>query len=137
MLGKTSVSMMVLLVASSLIGISSIHQYIEGQTPPPAATPKQEELPTKFVDIRGRIIVFNMVSGGPCIAWTTVTGPEGAKLGLPGGSIIGLSGADQNVCTSFGLAKVGNTDIKFDAIKLREIGGRSVFSVNRVQLTLD
>ena len=36
MLGKTSVSMMVLLVvvAASLIGISSIHQYVEGQTPP-------------------------------------------------------------------------------------------------------
>jgi hypothetical protein len=40
MLGKTSVSMMVLLVivAASLIGISSIHQYVEGQTPPPAGT---------------------------------------------------------------------------------------------------
>jgi hypothetical protein len=35
MLGKTSVSMMVLLVAASLIGISSIHQYVEGQTPKP------------------------------------------------------------------------------------------------------
>ena len=36
MLGKTSVSMMVLLVvvAASLIGISSIHQYVEGQRPP-------------------------------------------------------------------------------------------------------
>jgi hypothetical protein len=34
MLGKTSVSIMVLLVvAALLIGISSIHQYIEGQTP--------------------------------------------------------------------------------------------------------
>ena len=38
MLGKTSVSMMVLLVAASLIGISSIHQYVEGQKPP-AKTP--------------------------------------------------------------------------------------------------
>jgi hypothetical protein len=39
MLGKTSVSMMVLLVASSLIGISGIHQYVEGQTPTPTPTP--------------------------------------------------------------------------------------------------
>ena len=44
MLGKASaVSMMVLLVvAASLIGISSIHQYVEGQTPPPAATPQPQ-----------------------------------------------------------------------------------------------
>jgi hypothetical protein len=38
MLRKTSVYMMVLLVAASVIGISSIHQYVEGQTPPPAGT---------------------------------------------------------------------------------------------------
>ena len=40
MLGKTSVSMMVmvLLLAASLIGISSIHQYIEGQAPPAKKT---------------------------------------------------------------------------------------------------
>jgi hypothetical protein len=31
MLGKTSVSIMVLLVAASLIGIAGIRQYIEGQ----------------------------------------------------------------------------------------------------------
>ena len=31
----TSVSMMVLLVAASLIGKSSTHQYVEGQTPKP------------------------------------------------------------------------------------------------------
>jgi hypothetical protein len=49
MLGKTSVSLMVLLVAASLIGISSIHQYLEGQiateplTEPPAATPKPQQ----------------------------------------------------------------------------------------------
>ena len=35
--------MMVLLVASSLIGISSIHQFVEGQKPPPAATPKPQQ----------------------------------------------------------------------------------------------
>ena len=43
MLEKTSVSMMVFLVAASLIGISSIGQYIEGQASPPAATPKPQQ----------------------------------------------------------------------------------------------
>jgi hypothetical protein len=41
MLEKTSVSMMVLLVVASLIGISSIHQYIEGQAPS-AKVPQQK-----------------------------------------------------------------------------------------------
>jgi hypothetical protein len=45
MLGKTSVSMMVFLVAASLVGIS-IHQYIEGQTPKP-----QEN-----VQVAGRVV---------------------------------------------------------------------------------
>lgn len=37
-LEKTSVSMMVLLVSASLIGISSMYQYVEGQTPPPKSS---------------------------------------------------------------------------------------------------
>jgi hypothetical protein len=41
MLEKSLVSMMVLLVAASLIGIASMHQYVEGQTPPAV---KQKQL---------------------------------------------------------------------------------------------
>ena len=92
MLGKTSVSMMVLLVATSLIGISSIHQYVEGQTPPPAATPQPEQLPTKFVDIKGQIRFVIMQSGGSCTAFVQVSG-DSARLGLPGGTVIRLGAA--------------------------------------------
>ncbi|MDQ3977291.1 MAG: hypothetical protein M3264_12270 [Thermoproteota archaeon] len=46
--------MMVLLVASSLIGTSSIHQFVEGQTPPPAATPKPQQPSQKATYVMGR-----------------------------------------------------------------------------------
>jgi hypothetical protein len=75
-----------------------------------------------------------MFPGGSCNAWVKVGG-EGTRLGLPGGSVIGLKAADQNICTSFGLAKIGNTEIKFDAQKTSIVlAKRTVFSVNRVQL---
>jgi hypothetical protein len=46
MLKKSSVSMIVLLVvvAASLIGISSIHQYVEGQGPSGATAQSQRQL---------------------------------------------------------------------------------------------
>lgn len=135
MLGKTSVSMMVLLVAASLIGISSIHKYIEGQTPPPAATPQPQQLPTKFVDIKGQILWVTMQSGA-CAAFVRVSG-DSPRLGLPGGTVIRLMAEDQNICTSFGLAKIGSTEITFDATKASQAqSGQSarLFSTNRVTL---
>ena len=131
MLGKTSVSMMVLLVAASLIGISSIHEYIEGQTPTP--TPKPEQLPTKFVDIKGQVLFVVMFAGGTCNAWVQVSGEGRTPLGVPGGSVIILGGADQHICTSFGLSKIGKTNITFDAIK-GQTTDRRLFSTNRVQI---
>ena len=71
MLEKTSVSMMVLLVAASLIGISSIHQYVEGQTPPPAATPKTQQQAQKFKFVTGsvsRVTIYASSGGKACLA---------------------------------------------------------------------
>jgi hypothetical protein len=45
---------MVLLVASSLIGTSSIHQFVEGQTPP-AATPKPQQPVQKATYVMGTV----------------------------------------------------------------------------------
>ena len=59
-LGKTSVSMMVLLVvAASLIGINSIHQYVEGQTPKPQRT----------VQVAGRVLGAIISEDKTCTAF--------------------------------------------------------------------
>ena len=130
MLGKTSVSMMVLLVAASLIGISSIHQYVEGQTPPPAATPKPKQLPTKFVDIKGQVLSVVTFAGGSCNAWVKISGEGQTPPGLPSGTVIVLGAADHSICTSFGLAKIGKINITFDAQKASE--AERLFSISRV-----
>jgi hypothetical protein len=102
-----------------LVGISSIHEYIEGQTPTPTPTPQPGQLPTKFVDIDGRISFVTMNAGASCNAFVRVSG-DSTRLGLPGGTIIRLSAADHNICTSFGLAKMGNADITFDITRASE-----------------
>ena len=133
MLGKTSVSMMVLLVAASLIGISSIYQYIEGQTTTPAPTPRPEQLPTIFVDIKGKIQFIIMFAGGSCSATVAVSPEFANRLGIPGTSIIRLGAADHNICNSFGLARIGGYDITFDAQKRSETGqGSRWFTASRV-----
>jgi hypothetical protein len=66
MLRKTSVSMMVLLVAASLIGISSIHQYVEGQTPKP------QQL--SGAGIVGLVRMFDSPVGKLCTAGLTLQG---------------------------------------------------------------
>jgi hypothetical protein len=130
MLGKTSVSMMVLLVAASLIGISSIHQYVEGQTPPPAATPQPKQLPTKFEDIKGQVLSVVTFAGEGCNAWVKISGEGQTPLGLPGGTAIVLGSADHSICTSLGLAKIGKINITFDAQKASEVV--RLFSTSRV-----
>jgi hypothetical protein len=104
MLGKTSVSMMVLLVAASVIGISSIHQYIEGQTP----TPKTQQT----VQLDGRVLSAIMVvsPSKTCIGFIEL--PADNLLKLPQGTYITLTAPIES-CTLFGLAKIGKIPIQF------------------------
>jgi hypothetical protein len=61
MLRKTSVSMMVALVASSLIGISSLHQYVEGQISP---QPQQQVQKANYVTGMVRLVTNYASSDG-------------------------------------------------------------------------
>ena len=72
MFGKTSVSMMVLLVvvAASLIGISSIHQYIEGQIPTP--TPRIQQ----SVQLEGRVVGTIISASKTCSAFIELLLPQ-------------------------------------------------------------
>ena len=110
MLGKTSVSMMVLLVvvAASLIGISSIYQYIEGQTPTP--TPRTQQ----SVHVEGRVASTSMSMSGSKTCYASIELPTNRPnlLGLPPGTNIFLTAPIES-CTFFGLAKIGKTLIQF------------------------
>jgi hypothetical protein len=121
MLEKTSVYMMVLLVVASLIGISSIHQYIEGQAPPPAATPKpQQAQKAEPVVARGQVLFATMFASKTCAAIVKLTSGEPNELGLPPGTTISLMGPSESSCILFGLSKIGKTEITFDAQKISE-----------------
>jgi hypothetical protein len=112
MLEKPSILMMVLLVASSLVGISSIHQYAEGQTPPPAATPE----PQKAVVANGQVSRVTILADKTCNAFVTLPKDEPNGLGLSPGTRITLA-APVESCTLFGLSKIGKTQIVFGAQK--------------------
>ena len=112
MLGKTSVSMMLLLVAASLIGISSIHQYVEGQAPPPAATP-QPQRTVQTVQLEGRVVGVIMISASrTCTGFIELPIDEPNLLRLPPGTHITLTAPIES-CTLFGLAKIGKIPIQF------------------------
>ena len=105
MLGKTSVSMMVLLVAASLIGISSVHQYLEAQTP----TPTQRE-----VQLKGRVVAATISASKTCTAFVALPEGDSNLLRLPPGTRIFLSAPNsEGFCILFGLSKIGNTQIQF------------------------
>jgi hypothetical protein len=120
MLGETSVSMMVLLVivAASLIGIASIHQYIEGQAPPPAATPKLQQL-----SAAGTIILvknFDSSAGKACAATLQLAQrPNSNNLGIKPGTFIALLAPNESFCTLFGLAEMGRLEIDIQAQNIK------------------
>ena len=114
MLGKTSVSMMVLLVAASLIGISSIHQYIEGQTPPPAATPQPQQpvqQATYVTSMVNRVINYASSDGKACLAIVRLPSNEPNNLNLEPGEHIAVLAPNESFCTLFGQSKIGKTQI--------------------------
>jgi hypothetical protein len=102
MLGKTSVSVMVLLVAASLIGISSIHQYIKGQTPKSQHT----------VQVAGRVVGAIISEDKTCTAFVELPGDKPNLLKLKPGTSVILNAPIES-CALFGLSKIGKTQIQF------------------------
>ena len=111
MLGKTSVFMTMLLVAASLIGISSMHQYVEGQKLL-GATPKPQQ---KAIYVTGMVSrVINYASSSvhkACIAVVQLPSYKPNNLKLKPGEIIALLAPNESFCTLFGQSKIGKTQI--------------------------
>jgi hypothetical protein len=112
MLEKQSIFLMVLFVASSLVGTSNIHHYVEGQTPPPAATPE----PQKTVVVSGQVNRITVFADKTCSAIVALSKDEQNTLGLSPGTSITLAAPIES-CTLFGLSKIGKTGIVFGAQK--------------------
>jgi len=91
--------MMVLLVASSLIGISSIHQYIEGQ-------------PQRTLQLQGRVVGAIISASKTCTAFVELPVDKPNLLKLPPGTDLILTAPIES-CTFFGLAKIAKTLIQF------------------------
>jgi hypothetical protein len=104
MLGKTSVSMMVLLVivAASLIGISSIHQYVEGQT----------QKPQRTVQVAGRVLGAIISEEKTCTAFVELPSDKPNLLKLDPGTTVTLKAPIES-CALFGLSKIGKIQIQF------------------------
>jgi hypothetical protein len=122
MLGKSSLFMMVLLVAASLIGIDSIYQYVEGQGLPAA---KQKQLPQqqaqKVKDIVGTVIgvdIYASSDGKACIAEVQLSSTRPNSLRIALGSTIDLLAPDENICVLFSLSRINKSGVFLDVEKL-------------------
>jgi hypothetical protein len=110
MLRKYSVLMVVLLVAASLIGISSIHQYIEGQL----------QLTKRTAQLQGQVISATISAGAEatCTASVKLPADKPNAGNLPLGTSLTLK-APAESCALFGLAKIGETPIQFKVLEPR------------------
>ena len=108
--------MMVLLVAASLIGISSIHQYVEGQGSP---APKQQAQKVKdIVGTVGGVDIYASSDGKACIAEVHLSSTRPNNLGLALGSTIDLLAPDESICELFSLSSMNNRGVFLEVQKL-------------------
>jgi hypothetical protein len=121
MLEKSSVFMMVLLVAASLIGIASMYEYVEGQTPPTAKQKQPQQQGQKVKDIVGTVVgvdIYASSDGKACIAEVQLSSTRPNSLGLALGSTMDLLAPDESICVLLSLSKINNSGVFLDVEKL-------------------
>jgi hypothetical protein len=116
MLKKSSVFMMVLLVATSVIGTNGVvYQYVEGQTPPAL---KQQGIKAIVGIGIGNIDFYASSDGKACIVEIKLSEKRPNDLGLPLGSTIDILAPDTTACVLLGHAKIINRGVFLDVEKL-------------------
>ena len=119
MLGKTSVFMMMLLAAASLIGIASIYQYEEGPVPSTATSQPQPQQKANYATGKvNRVVNYVSSVDKACLAIVQLPSDRPNNLGIEPGELIGLLAPNESFCTLFGLSKIGKTQVIFDAQKI-------------------
>jgi hypothetical protein len=126
MLGKTSVSMMVLLVivAASLIGISSIHQYVEGQ---PATS--------RMVGTIVQVTTYAPVAG--CMTVVLLDDNTPAPSGLKPGGSVALFSERESTCVLLGVSNMIGSGSDIIGFNAQKITASSLPPAVRVVLGLD
>jgi hypothetical protein len=110
MLKKSSVFMMLLITTASLVGISSIYDYAEGQTSPGRAVGDVLQV-TTYAPVAG------------CIASVTLHASEPNGLGLKPGTLILLFSERESNCVLLGMSKMTNYGaVAFEAQKMTVSG---------------
>jgi hypothetical protein len=95
--------MVLLVVAASLIGISSIHQYVEGQGPRATKLPQRLDAVGTVASVR----LIDSPAGKACAAALSITQTiSPATGGLPPGTSIELVAPNEHWCTLFVLSKI-------------------------------
>ena len=109
MLKQSSILMMVLLGAASLIGIGSIHHYAEGQTPVGRAVGDVLQV-TTYAPVAGCMAVVSLPANEP-------------SLGLKAGESIFLFSERESTCVLLGMSKMTNYGVvAFEAQKMTVSG---------------
>jgi hypothetical protein len=87
---------------------------VEGQTPTPTPSPKPQQPVQKATYVIGTVSrVVNYASSGDkvCIAVAQLANDRPNNLNLKPGELIALLAPNESFCTSFGLSKIGKTQI--------------------------
>jgi hypothetical protein len=101
---------MVLLVAASLIEISSIYQYVEGQGSS-GTTPKSQQKAIYVTGMVNSVINYASSVDKACIAVVQLPSDKPNNLKLKPGELIAVLAPNESFCTLFGLSKIGKTQI--------------------------
>ena len=124
MLKEFSIFMMLLIVAASLVGISSVYQHTEGQAPP-AATPKPKQQAQRADVVIGKVnqvTIYASSVGKACLAAVEPPSNRPNELGIRPGGTIELLAPNESFCTLFGQSKIGKTIIFLDVERLTTLG---------------
>src|SRR5918993_1848398 len=124
MLRKSSLSMIALLVAASLVGQSGfVFQFVvgQGQSATPQPQPQVQKVIKGVIGSVQSVQVYASSDGKVCLAEVALPSNRPNNLGARPGGVIELLAPDESMCVLFGQSKIGKTQIIFRVEKLTSL----------------